>query len=139
MEWANQARDPKVYYWQMGEAVAKHYRIDMEAPVAELPKQKLDLILYGTDDDQVPVRYNSRERRQATFRTAFEGVIGNRERRYQETQSEFIRSKIQEYMSERPCPACEGRRLRPEALAVTIDGLNIVEVDAFPVSRTLEW
>ena len=139
MEWANQAREHKGYYWQMAEAVAKHYRIDMEAPVAELPKQKLDLILYGTDDDQVPVRYNSRDGRQATFRTAFEGVIGNLERRYQETQSEFIRSKIQEYMSDRPCPACEGRRLRPEALAVTIDDLNIVEVAALPVSRTLDW
>jgi len=139
MEWANQTRDHKGYYWQMAEAVAKHYRIDLEAPVSEVPREKLDLILYGTDSEKVPVRYSSRDGRQATFRTAYEGVIGNLERRYQETQSEFIRGRIQEYMSERPCPACRGKRLRPEALAVTIDELNIVDLARLPVARTLEW
>src|SRR3970282_2728345 len=103
----------------MAEAVAKHYRIDLEAPVSEVPREKLDLILYGTDSEKVPVRYSSRDGRQATFRTAYEGVIGNLERRYQETQSEVILGRIQEYMSERPCPACRGKRLRPGDLAVT--------------------
>jgi excinuclease ABC subunit A len=139
MEWANQSREQKGYYWQMAEAVAKHYRIDLEAPVEAIPQAKLDLILYGTDGEKVPVRYQSRDGRQATFRTAYEGVVGNLERRYQETQSDFIRSRIQEYMSERPCPACKGKRLRPEALAVTIDGLNIVDLSSLPVARTLEW
>ena len=139
MEWANQTREHKGYYWQMAEAVAKHYRIDLEVPVDEVPREKLDLILYGTDGEKVPVHYSSRDGRQATFRTAYEGVIGNLERRYQETQSEFIRSRIQEYMSERPCPACRGKRLRPEALAVTIDDLNIVDLSGLPVARTLEW
>jgi excinuclease ABC subunit A len=139
MEWANQAKDRQGYYWQMAEAVAEYYAIDMEAPVAELDPEKLKLILYGTDGEQIPVHYSGRDGRQATFRTAFEGVIGNLERRYQETQSEYVRSKIQEYMSERPCPSCHGRRLRPEALAVTVDELNIVEVTGAPVVRTLHW
>jgi excinuclease ABC subunit A len=139
MEWANQAKDRQGYYWQMAEAVADYYSIDLAAPVAELAPGKIDLILYGTDGEQVPVHYSGRDGRQATFRTAFEGVIGNLERRYQETQSEYIRSKIQEYMSERPCPACHGKRLRPEALAVTVDGHNIVQVTADPVARTLHW
>jgi len=139
LEWSNQSRERRGYYWQMVEAVAEHYKIDLEVPVAELAKDRLDLILYGTKGEEVPVHYESREGRHATYRTAYEGVIGNLQRRYQETQSEYIRSKIQEFMSERPCPACQGKRLRPEALAVTLDGVNIVEVSSWAVVRTLEW
>ena len=87
MEWPNQAKERKGYYWQMAEAVADHYSIDMEAPVSELSTEKLNLILYGTNGEQIPVHYSSRDGREATFSTAFEGVIGNMERRYQETQS----------------------------------------------------
>ena len=139
MEWPNQARDRQGYYWQMAEAVADHYEIDLEAPVAELPKQHLDLILFGTNDEEIPVRYSSRDGRKSTFSTSFEGIVGNMERRYLETQSEYIRGKIQEYMSERACPACEGKRLRPEALAVTINQANIVEITGHPIAIALEW
>ena len=139
LEWSNQSRERRGYYWQMVEAVADHFKIDLDAPVGRLPKEKLDLILYGTRGEEVPVHYESREGRRATYRTAYEGIIGNLHRRYQETQSEYIRSKIQEFMSERPCPACQGKRLRPEALAVTLDGVNIVEAASWPVVRTLEW
>ena len=139
MEWQNQARDRQGYYWQMAEAVADHYEIDLEAPVAELPQQHLDLILFGTNDEEIPVRYSSRDGRRSTFSTSFEGIVGNMERRYLETQSEYIRGKIQEYMSERACPACEGKRLRPEALAVTINQANIVEITGRPIATALEW
>jgi excinuclease ABC subunit A len=139
MEWSSQGRERPGYYWQMLEAVAAHYHIDLEVPVASLPEKKISLILYGTNGQEVPVHYRNADGRQASFKTAFEGVIGNLQRRYQETQSEYIRSKIQEYMSERPCPACGGKRLRREALAVTVDGFNIVEVTGWPVARTLQW
>lgn len=139
MEWPNQARDRQGYYWQMAEAVAEHYSVDLEAPVAELSDEKLNLILFGTNGEEVKVRYFSRDGRKSTFSTSFEGIVGNMERRYQETQSEYVRGKIQEFMSEQPCPVCEGRRLRAEALAVTLDDLNIVDATALPVSRTLEW
>ncbi|MEW6569190.1 MAG: excinuclease ABC subunit UvrA [Chloroflexota bacterium] len=139
LEWSNQSRERRGYYWQMVEAVAQHYHIDLDAPVSQLPPEKLNRILYGTDGAEVPVHYVSREGRTATYRTAYEGIIGNLQRRYQETQSEYIRSKIQEFMSERPCPACGGKRLRPEALAVTLDGVNIVDVAAWPVARTSTW
>src|SRR3990170_1467361 len=139
LEWANQSREKQGYYWQMVEAVAQHYKIDLEAPVVSLPASKLKLVLYGTNGEEVPVRYVGRDGRKATFRAAYEGIIGNLERRYQETQSEYIRSKIQEFMAERPCPACRGLRLRPEALAVTIDGANIIEVTSWPVARSLAW
>ncbi len=139
LEWANQSREKQGYYWQMVEAVADHYDIDLEAPVQSLPAAKLKLLLYGTNGEEVPVRYVGRDGRRATFRAAYEGIIGNLDRRYQETQSEYIRAKIQEYMAERPCPRCRGKRLRPEALAVTVDGLNIIEVTGRPVAPTLNW
>jgi len=139
MNWGNQIRDQAGYYWQMIEAVAEAYGIDLDAPVSELPEEKVNLILYGTGDEQISIRYTTREGRVSAFKTAYEGVIGNLERRYQETQSDYIRGRIQEYMSERPCPACHGQRLRPEALAVTVDGVNIVEVTRWPVQRSLAW
>ena len=97
------------------------------------------MILRGTGGEKVRVHYHNRDGRSAIFDAAFEGVLGNLERRYRETQSEYIRSKISEYMTDRPCPTCQGKRLRPEALAVTIDGRNILEVTEWPVNRSLEW
>ncbi len=138
-EWSNQGRDRRGYYWQLVEAVAEQYDIDLDVPVSSLSKKKLDLVLFGTQGEQVSVRYQSREGRKATFKTAYEGIIGNLERRYQETQSEYMRSRIQEYMSERPCPRCGGKRLRPEALAVTVDDAGIIDVTGWPVVRTLLW
>jgi excinuclease ABC subunit A len=139
MEWSNQKREGSGYYWQMLEAVSEHFGIDLDVPVGDLPQESVDLILNGTGGEEIPVYYRSRDGRESTYETAFEGVIGNLERRYQETQSDYIRGKIQEYMAERACPMCKGQRLRKEALAVTIDDLNIVETTTWPVSKTLEW
>ena len=137
-EWSG-PREEGGYYWQTLQAVAQHYHIDLNLPVRSLAPEKLDILLYGTRGEEVPVRYRSRDGRTATFHTAFEGVIGNLQRRYNETGSEYIRERISEVMSERICPTCGGARLRPEALAVTIDGVNIVEVTQWPVNRSLEW
>jgi excinuclease ABC subunit A len=137
LEW-NGPREEGGYYWQMIEAVAARYKIDLDAPVQKIPAEKMDKILYGTKGEEITVHYEGRER-SGTFKTAFEGVIGNLERRYRETSSEYIRSKIGEYMSDRPCPTCNGTRLRPEALAVTIAGANIVEVTGWSVRKTLAW
>ncbi len=140
MEWSN-VRDEgnPGYYWQMLEAMAEHYHIDMNKPFKELPAEHQNLVLHGTKGEQVRIHYHNREGRQATFDTAFEGVIGNLERRYRETNSEYIREKISEYMSDRPCPTCHGKRLRPEALAVTVDDVNILQITEWPVLRSLDW
>lgn len=127
------------YYWQMLEAVAKHYTIDLEAPVETIPSEKLDTILFGSGEKELKVEFTGRNGRQSSFNATFEGVIPNLERRYRETNSEYIRSKIAEFMSDQPCPDCDGARLRKEALAVTIDGKNIIEVTSWPVHRSLEW
>jgi excinuclease ABC subunit A len=138
MEW-NNLREDMGYYWQLLDATARHYHIDLNAPFGALSPEKQNIILYGTKGEKVTVHYHNREGRQAVFDTAYEGVIPNLERRYRETQSEYIRSKITEYMTDRPCPTCQGKRLRPEAIAVTVDNINIIEVTAWPINRTLEW
>jgi excinuclease ABC subunit A len=137
-EW-NGPRDEGGYYWQTMEAVARQYHIDLNAPIRTLSEAKMDLILYGTRGEEVTVHYQNRDGRRATFRTPFEGVIRNLERRYHETSSEYMRDKISQYMSQRTCASCGGARLRKEALAVTINGINIVHVTKWPVLRTLEW
>jgi excinuclease ABC subunit A len=137
-EWSG-PRDEGGYYWQTMEAVAHVYRIDLDAPVRSLSESKLNTILYGTQGEEVTVHYQNRDGRKATFRTPFEGVIRNLERRYNETSSDYMRDKISQYMSQRTCPSCGGARLRAEALAVTINGVNIVRVTEWPVLHTLTW
>jgi excinuclease ABC subunit A len=137
LEW-NSGREQGGYYWQHLEAVAEHYEIDLDAPVSTIGKEKLDLILYGTKGQEVTVQITGRERA-STYKAAFEGVIPNLERRFRESNSEYIRNKISEYMSDRACPTCQGKRLRPEALAITVDDRNIVEVTDWPVNGTLDW
>jgi len=127
------------YYWQMLESVAKHFSIDLNAPVADIPEDKLDKIMYGTGDLELKVEFTGRNERKSSFNAKFEGVIPNLERRFRETNSEYIRGKITDYMSDRPCQTCGGKRLRKEALAVTVDGHNIIEVAAWPVKQTLAW
>ncbi|MDP2974847.1 MAG: pantoate--beta-alanine ligase, partial [Anaerolineales bacterium] len=138
MEW-NNLREDMGYYWQLLDATARHFHIDLNVPFGALSPEKQNIVLYGTKGEKVTVHYHNREGRQAVFDTAYEGVIPNLERRYRETQSEYIRSKITEYMTDRPCPTCQGKRLRPEAIAVTVDDINIIEVTAWPINRTLEW
>jgi excinuclease ABC subunit A len=137
-EWSG-PREEGGYYWQTLEAAAREYKIDLDAPVRSISPDKLKIILHGTNGNEVTVHYRNRNGRQATFRTPFEGVINNLFRRYQETNSEYMRGKISEFMSERTCPTCNGARLRPEALAVTIDDHNIITITHWPVQRTLEW
>lgn len=138
MEWTS-SKDEGGYYWQILSAAAKHFHIDLHKPFKDLPEAQRKLVLYGTNGEKFTINYQNREGRKATWETEFSGVIPNLERRYRETNSEYIRSKISEYMSDRPCPACMGKRLRPEALAVTVADVNILDVTGWPVNRSLEW
>ena len=138
LEWSG-PRDEGGYAWQMVEALAKHAHFSLDKPVSSLTPEQLNLVLYGTHGQEIRVDYIGRSGRHSSFSTAFEGVIGNLERRFRDTNSDWIRMKIGEYMSEKPCPECGGKRLRKEALGVTVDGSNIIEVTAWPVNQTLEW
>ena len=113
------------YYEQITEAIAERYGVDLEAPWAGARRDaERDLFLYGTNGEPVQVTYRNRYGRKRTYATRFEGIIPNLERRYRETDSEFSREKIEEYMCVRPCPACKGARLRPESRAVLVGGIG---------------
>jgi excinuclease ABC subunit A len=137
MEWG--PREDGGYYWQSLQGVCRAYKIDMDKPVSELTEDQVKLILYGTGEKQIQMTYRNSNGNEFKFTRAFEGVITNLERRYKETSSEYIREKISEYMSDRPCPSCKGKRLNPAALAVTVDDVNIVEANSWHVLKTLEW
>jgi excinuclease ABC subunit A len=138
MEWSG-PKEEGGYYWQSLEAAAHHYHIDLNAPVRELTKEQLDIVLYGTRGKEIQMSYRNANGNEFKFHRAFEGVIGNLERRWRETNSDYIRTKISEFMSDRPCPTCQGQRLNPAAMAVTVDDVNIISATTWPVVRTLEW
>ena len=127
------------YYWQLLEAAARYYHIPTDRPWRELTSAQRNLILYGSGGEEIPITYTARDGGRRIYRTPFEGVVPNLQRRYRETTSDYIRAKIEEFMTRRPCPACGGARLRPEALAVTVGGNNIYELTRWPASRLLEW
>jgi len=136
-EWG--PREEGGYYWQSLQGVCQAYKINMDKPVSELKEEDIKLILYGTGNKPIQMVYKNTSGNEFKFTRAFEGVITNLERRYRETSSEWMREKISEYMSDRPCPSCKGKRLNPAALAVTVDDVNIVEANSWPVLQTLEW
>ena len=138
MEWSG-PKEEGGYYWQSLEAAARFFDVDLDKPVKELSKEQLDIILYGTRGKEIPIKYKSAKGHEFTFARDFEGVVGNLERRYRETNSEYIRERISEYMSDKPCPTCKGQRLRPEAIAVTVGRVNIIEITSWPVVKTLDW
>ena len=129
------------YYAQILRAVCKQFAIPMRVAVKELSLKQREIILWGTPKkgDKIRIDYTNSEGQERYYETGFSGVVPNLQRRYQETTSEYIRSKLEEYMSVHPCPTCNGRRLRPEALAVTVADKNIWEVTRMPVDDTWAW
>jgi excinuclease ABC subunit A len=127
------------YYEQITQAIADRYEVDVDAPWEELPPEQQDLFLYGTNGDKLYVTYRNRMGRKRSYMTTFEGIVPNLERRYKETDSDWSREKIEEYMSVRPCPECDGARLRPESRAVKVGGIPIHEFTAMSAKRALEW
>ena len=127
------------YYSSLLGAVASEYGFSTWVPVRELTEEQLRVILYGTGGRKVRVRHRHRDGRYHEYSLPFEGVIPNLERRYRETDSDYIRAEIERYMSSRPCPACGGARLKPEVLAVTVAGRSIVDVTRLAVWKALEF
>ena len=120
------------------EALSKKYQFSLRTPVKELPAAVKDIIFYGTKGEKLELYYDQ-PRGKGVLYQAFEGICNNLERRYHETQSEGAKKEIEEFMGECPCPDCKGRRLRPEALAVTVGGLSIHEVTELPVNEELAF
>ncbi|MCL0094572.1 excinuclease ABC subunit UvrA [Dehalococcoidales bacterium] len=119
------------------EILARRYGFSLHTPVKELDEHQLKLILYGEEGELV--RYRNRYGRVREYFTGYEGVIPYLERLSRDTQSEHTRAEIESYMVSTPCPVCEGKRLKPESLAVTIDGRNIADISSMSVTQALEW
>jgi excinuclease ABC subunit A len=134
--WANSSSN---YYEQMTEAIAELYDVDLEAPWEDLSEEQRAVFLYGTDGETVQVTYRNRYGRQRSYAARFEGIVKNLQRRYRETDSEWTREKIEEFMSLRACPVCGGARLRAESRAVLVAGTRIEDFCALSARRALEW
>lgn len=127
------------YFSKLLEAVARKYKFSLDVPVSQLKRPELDKILYGTSGERVRVQYENQFGAKREYETSFEGVIPNLMRRYKETDSDYIRQNIEQFMTALPCPVCKGQRLRPEALAVTIDDRNIVQITGMSVGDAREF
>ncbi len=128
------------YYTALLQEVCRVAGIPFDRPWKELSPRQRQVILYGLPAHQtVTVRYTNYQGRRRAFETRYEGVIPMLQRRYQETESDYMREWLEQFMTTRPCPACEGKRLRPEALAVTVDGKTIYDVSTMTIKEILAW
>ncbi|MCH7787034.1 MAG: excinuclease ABC subunit UvrA [Chloroflexi bacterium] len=127
--------------WMMSllESLARTYHFSTKTPIKKLSKKNLDLILYGTKNKRIKVKHDTQNGKTYEWNTVFEGVITNLERRFRETDSDYTRTEIERYMAARPCQACGGRRLKKEALAVTVCGLNVMDFTDKSIGHALEW
>jgi excinuclease ABC subunit A len=127
-------------YWRrLIASVADTYDVDAEVPWSQLSKKEREIFLYGTGDERHHVSYTNRFGRRRSYKVRFEGIVNNLQRRYEETDSESNRERIEGYMAEQPCPACKGARLRPESLAVRVGGLSIAEYSDLSAHNATEW
>src|SRR6202042_1845963 len=120
-------RGVTAYWRRLIASVAEANGVDVNLPWSKLTKSEKDIFLYGTGDERHQVTYTNRFGRRRSYKVRFEGIVNNLERRYEETDSETNRERIEGYMAEQPCPVCHGARLRAESLAVKVGGLSIAE------------
>jgi excinuclease ABC subunit A len=126
------------YYMQTLESIAKHFKVKMSMPWRDLPKKVRDVILYGSGGESIAMRYDDGIRQYQTTKP-FEGVIPNLDRRWKETDSSWVREELERFQHESKCETCKGARLKPEALAVKIAGLNISQTTEFSIGDAVKW
>jgi excinuclease ABC subunit A len=128
------------WYGRILVALAQEYKFSLNTPIKDLPKEILNVIFYGTGDRKIKIsgEFSTREG-EFEMNTVFEGVIGNLQRRYKETDSDYIRSEIEQYMRVKKCPTCKGKRLKPEYLSVTIQEKSIVDVSNMSIDECAEF
>jgi excinuclease ABC subunit A len=126
------------YYMQTLESIAKHFKVKMSMPWRDLPKKVRDTILYGSGGESIAMRYDDGIRQYQTTKP-FEGVIPNLDRRWKETDSSWVREELERFQHESKCETCGGARLKPEALAVKIAGLNISQTTEFSIGEAVKW
>jgi excinuclease ABC subunit A len=127
------------FYPELLESVSKYFGIDMDKPWSKLTKQQQGLLLNGTGEKKIRFGYKNQYGHSRWYESPFEGVVANLQRRYDETQSEYLKAELERYMSDKPCPACKGRRLKPESLAVTVADQNIADVTRLSVDNAIAF
>jgi excinuclease ABC subunit A len=127
------------FYPELLESVSKYFGIAMDKPWSKLSKQHQNVLLNGTGEKKIRFGYKNQYGHERWYEAPFEGVVANLQRRYEETQSDFLKAELERYMSDKPCPACKGRRLKPESLAVTIADRNISEVTELSISNAIDF
>jgi len=132
-------RGVTAYWKRLIAAVADDYGVDAEKPWSKLKKSEREIFLYGTGGERHQVTYTNRFGRRRSYRVRFEGIVNQLQRRYEETDSETNRERIEGYMAEQPCPECKGARLRPESLAVKVGGISIAEYSERSAHAAAEW
>jgi excinuclease ABC subunit A len=127
-------------YWKrLVEAVAEESGVDVDAPWQELSRDDREIFLYGTGSERHKVTYTNRFGRRRSYSVRFEGIVNNLERRYDETDSDGVRERVEGFMAEQPCPDCKGARLRRESLAVLVGGISIAEYCELSARAALRW
>jgi len=137
--WGSVSTSDDTYYSKMVQSLAEHFNVSLDTPFKDLPEDFVQELLYGENNVMVQFIFDSKFGGRREYKAPFEGVIVNLERRYRETNSEYSRDKIEEYMAERPCPKCKGNRLKKEVLSVLIGGKNIMEVTDLSVKELLNF
>jgi excinuclease ABC subunit A len=127
------------WYASMIEGASRRYGFSTSVPVRQLTPEHLNIVLYGSGSQLVTIAHETQQGKTYQWNATFEGVIPNLERRHHDTESDYVRAEIERYMRSRPCPACQGQRLKPESLAVTVAGVNIALVSAMSIEQALKW
>ncbi len=135
------SKSPSIAGWYLRqlEALAEDQGFSVHTPISQLTEAQLRALLYGTGDRLLRLRFTNQYGRTQVYDTRYEGVVPNLQRRYKDTDSDYVRAEIEKYMAAIPCPACQGRRLRPEALAVLVDGLPISAASAMSIAEARAW
>ena len=123
------------WYGKLLDAVADEFKFNLNVPVEELSKESLQILFYGAGDRTIGVRGPGGR----TYKATFEGIIPNLERRYRESDSDFVKGEIEKYMTNKVCPTCEGRRLKPEVLAITVADKSIADITQMSVEQSLDY
>ena len=137
--WGNVSTSDDTYYSKMVQSLAAHFNVSLDTPFKDLPEDFVQELLYGQNNIMVEFIFDSKFGGRREYKAPFEGVIVNLERRYRETNSDYSREKIEEYMAEIPCHKCKGNRLKKEVLSVLIGGKNIIEVTDLSVKELLSF
>jgi excinuclease ABC subunit A len=127
------------WYASLIESLSNTHGFSISVKIKDLKQEHLDLILHGNRGEKVPMRHRTHRGRVYSWHTTFEGVIPNLERRYRDTESDYVRQEIERYMASRPCPVCNGKRLKPQSLAVTVADKNIMQMTSMTIGHAMEW